>query len=281
MSSASRSRSYSKRSDGSERSRSRTPIKEGEEETPKRDASEEKVLSPKEKSPVRERSESEDRKSDSEASVRSSRRGDSRGRGEKKSCSRSPHSRRRGTSPDRESRSRSEGGRGRSESDSRHRGPSRRERSRSRTPGGRGGAREGSCSLLVRNLPDEVNPMRLRDAFERFGYVRDVYIPLDYYSKRPRGFGFVEFDDPRDADEARDAMDGQRLGSNYVEVEVAKQRRKSPRTMRRLDDEYRGGRSSRGGYGGGYRGGREYYSEGRSRRRSPSYGRRSRSRDRY
>lgn len=58
--------------------------------------------------------------------------------------------------------------------------------------------------------------MRLRDAFERFGYVRDVYIPLDYYSKRPRGFGFVEFDDPRDADEARDAMDGQRLGSNYV-----------------------------------------------------------------
>ncbi|KAF4730935.1 splicing factor, partial [Perkinsus olseni] len=62
--------------------------------------------------------------------------------------------------------------------------------------------------------------------------------------KRPRGFGFVEFDDPRDADEARDSMDGQRLGSNYVEVEVAKQRRKSPKTMRRLDDEYRGDRLS-------------------------------------
>ena len=33
----------------------------------------------------------------------------------------------------------------------------------------------------------------------RFGDVRDVYIPLDYYTKKPRGFAFVEFHDARDA----------------------------------------------------------------------------------
>ncbi|KAF4696359.1 hypothetical protein FOZ60_000810 [Perkinsus olseni] len=234
MSSASRSRSrsYSKSSDRAERSRSKTPTREEEDKAAERSASEHQEdravehsasehqePAPEEKSPVKEREESEGRRSGSEDSVRSSRRGDSGDRREERSRSRSPYSRRRGSSRNERSRSRSEqgGSRGRSESDSR-RPAGRRERSRSRTPGGRGGAREGSCSLLVRNLPDDLNPMRLRDAFERFGYVRDVYIPLDYYSKRPRGFGFVEFDDPRDADEARDSMDGQRLGSNYVGV---------------------------------------------------------------
>jgi arginine/serine-rich splicing factor 2 len=35
--------------------------------------------------------------------------------------------------------------------------------------------------------------------FSRYGEVRDVYIPEDYYTKKPRGFAFVEFYDSRDA----------------------------------------------------------------------------------
>lgn len=58
--------------------------------------------------------------------------------------------------------------------------------------------------------------MMLREAFEKYGEIRDVYIPLDYYSRRPRGFGFVEFSDPRDADEAKAAMDGKRIGGNAI-----------------------------------------------------------------
>ncbi|GJN04101.1 hypothetical protein PR202_ga21619 [Eleusine coracana subsp. coracana] len=46
-----------------------------------------------------------------------------------------------------------------------------------------GGRKEqGSCSLLVRNIPLSVRPEDLRAPFERFGPVRDVYIPKDYYS---------------------------------------------------------------------------------------------------
>ncbi|EER12720.1 FUS-interacting serine-arginine-rich protein, putative [Perkinsus marinus ATCC 50983] len=133
--------------------------------------------------------------------------------------------------------------------------------------------------------------MMLREAFEKYGEIRDVYIPLDYYSRRPRGFGFVEFSDPRDADEAKAAMDGKRIGGNAIEVEIAKERRKSPKTMRRMDDDYRGHRGGYGGGGGGYRddyyrgggGGyreRSYRGRGRSRSRSYDNDRRSRSRGR-
>ena len=33
----------------------------------------------------------------------------------------------------------------------------------------------------------------------RYGQVRDVYIPKDFYTKEPKGFAFIEFADGRDA----------------------------------------------------------------------------------
>lgn len=39
----------------------------------------------------------------------------------------------------------------------------------------------------------------IRRVMTRYGEVRDVYIPQDYYNKRPRGFAFVEFYNSRDA----------------------------------------------------------------------------------
>ena len=58
---------------------------------------------------------------------------------------------------------------------------------------------EGTKSLLVKNLSFEVRSDDLRKLFEKYGEVRDIYIPLDYNSKRPRGFAFVEFINPADA----------------------------------------------------------------------------------
>jgi RNA recognition motif-containing protein len=48
----------------------------------------------------------------------------------------------------------------------------------------------------------EVNQfLSLCDAsmMEKYGDVRDVYIPTDYHTRKPRGFAFVEFTDSRDA----------------------------------------------------------------------------------
>ncbi|ONK72647.1 uncharacterized protein A4U43_C04F21570 [Asparagus officinalis] len=50
-----------------------------------------------------------------------------------------------------------------------------------RNYGGGGGHRESGQSLLVRNIPLNYRAEDLRAPFERFGRVRDVYLPKDYY----------------------------------------------------------------------------------------------------
>jgi hypothetical protein len=56
-------------------------------------------------------------------------------------------------------------------------------RGRSPPRRGYGGRKEqGSGSLLVRNIPLSCRAEDLRVPFERFGPVRDVYLPKDYYT---------------------------------------------------------------------------------------------------
>ena len=52
--------------------------------------------------------------------------------------------------------------------------------------------RPPNTSLYVKNIPDETLPDDLRDLFSKYGNLSDVYIPLDYYTKRPRGFAYVQ-----------------------------------------------------------------------------------------
>ncbi|KAK3123961.1 hypothetical protein QOZ80_8AG0638630 [Eleusine coracana subsp. coracana] len=132
-----------------------------------------------------------------------------------------------------------------------------------------GGRKEqGSCSLLVRNIPLSVRPEDLRAPFERFGPVRDVYIPKDYYSGEPRGFAFVEFVDPYDASEAQYHMNRQVFFGREITVVLAAESRKRPEEMR--------SRTRVRGYSG-HEGRRSSY-YGRSRSRSPRYRGRPRSR---
>lgn len=63
--------------------------------------------------------------------------------------------------------------------------------------------------------------------FAKYGRVLDVTIPLDYYSGLPKGYCFVEYEDPRDAEEAQYRMDRQRLFGREIEVEFARGDRKS------------------------------------------------------
>ncbi|XP_018477188.1 serine/arginine-rich SC35-like splicing factor SCL30 [Raphanus sativus] len=100
--------------------------------------------------------------------------------------------------------------------------------------GGGGGGRKGSShgSLLVRNIPLDCRPEELRVPFERFGPVRDVYIPRDYYSGEPRGFAFVEFVDAYDAGEAQRSMNRRVFGGREITVVVASESRKRPEEMR-------------------------------------------------
>ncbi|EEC10621.1 splicing factor SC35, putative, partial [Ixodes scapularis] len=105
----------------------------------------------------------------------------------------------------------------------------------------------------------------------KYGPITDVYIPVDYYARRPRGFAYVQFEDLRDAEDAMYSLDWTRFYGRELEIEFAQGDRKTPRRSRSRSP-YGRGRSPR-------RSRRHSCSRSRSRdRRRPSYSpRRSRS----
>lgn len=107
---------------------------------------------------------------------------------------------------------------------SRSRSP-RESRDKSPTP-------QKRTSLLVRNIvkvkkDQQVKPDELRDYFSKFGEVRDVYIPRDYYSQKSRGFCFVEFLKYDDAREALEKSDGTEVLGSTVKIVFAREGRKA------------------------------------------------------
>eukprot|EP00358_Blepharisma_japonicum_P006129 CAMPEP_0202942366 /NCGR_PEP_ID=MMETSP1395-20130829/2542_1 /ASSEMBLY_ACC=CAM_ASM_000871 /TAXON_ID=5961 /ORGANISM="Blepharisma japonicum, Strain Stock R1072" /LENGTH=174 /DNA_ID=CAMNT_0049638523 /DNA_START=95 /DNA_END=620 /DNA_ORIENTATION=+ len=96
-------------------------------------------------------------------------------------------------------------------------------------------------SLLVRNLviftqDPHTRSEDIRNHFSKYGEVRDVYIPRDYYTQRPRGFCFVEFNKYDDAKAALEKTDGTELQGSTVKIVFAREGRKGPDEMRRRDD---------------------------------------------
>mmetsp|Transcript_19346 Transcript_19346/g.27810 ORF Transcript_19346/g.27810 Transcript_19346/m.27810 type:complete len:178 (+) Transcript_19346:50-583(+) len=149
---------------------------------------------------------------------------------------------------------------------------------RDRRPRGNSSGETSASSLLVRNISYNVSSSEIRRMFEKYGDVRDVYIPLDHYTQRPRGFAFVEFHDGRDARDALENLDGRQLDGRDIKIVFAKENRKTPEEMRRHAPPPRRGDSRD-------RRGRDRYDD-RDRRRSRSRDRgsrrdrsRSRSRD--
>ncbi|KAF7851331.1 hypothetical protein BT93_L4110 [Corymbia citriodora subsp. variegata] len=87
-------------------------------------------------------------------------------------------------------------------------------------------------SLLVRNLHRDCRAEDLRGPFGRFGPLKDVYLPRDYYTGEPRGFGFVQYVYPEDAADAKRYMDGEVLLGREMRVIFAEENRKKPSEMR-------------------------------------------------
>lgn len=75
------------------------------------------------------------------------------------------------------------------------------------------------AKLFVAGLPDSVSEEVLRQIFEATGgKVVSVSLPKDRMTGRPRGFGFVTFSSPQEAQAARDALDGSLQGGRSISV---------------------------------------------------------------
>ncbi|KAL5163530.1 Serine/arginine-rich SC35-like splicing factor SCL28 [Glycine soja] len=117
--------------------------------------------------------------------------------------------------------------------------------------------------LLVRNLPLDARPEDLRIPFERYGPVKDVYLPKNYYTGEPRGFGFVKYRYGEDAAEAKQHLNHTIIGGREIRIVFAEENRKTPQEMR---VNTRGS----GRHGGGRRRNRTRSPRPRSYSRSPS-----------
>ncbi len=100
--------------------------------------------------------------------------------------------------------------------------------------------------LFVGNLSFSTTPDTLRAALSEGGRtVKDVQMPADRETGRPRGFAFAEMGSEAEAKAAIAALDGKELDGRPLRVNEAQER--APRTG--------GGGGGGGGRGGGYGGG--------------------------
>lgn len=53
--------------------------------------------------------------------------------------------------------------------------------------------RTSTTSLFIRGLNLSTKADELRDLFSQYGSISDVYVPLDYYTREPRGFAYVQY----------------------------------------------------------------------------------------
>nr|XP_044996912.1 serine/arginine-rich splicing factor 10-like [Jaculus jaculus] len=92
--------------------------------------------------------------------------------------------------------------------------------------------RSPNTSLFVRNVAEDTRSEDLRREFGRYGRVVDVYLPLDFYTRRPRGFAYVQFEAVRDAEDAFHNLDRKWVCGRQVEIQFSQRDRKTPNQMK-------------------------------------------------
>ncbi|XP_052066486.1 RNA-binding protein 1-like isoform X2 [Mytilus californianus] len=106
------------------------------------------------------------------------------------------------------------------------------------------------CKVYIGDLGYGAAKQEIEDMFQRYGPLRNVWV-----ARNPPGFAFVEFQDPRDAEDATKALDGTRVNGRRVRVEMSSGKSRwgkdgPPKRGGGYRDDWRQG----GGRGGGYSG---------------------------
>lgn len=81
------------------------------------------------------------------------------------------------------------------------------------------------CRVYLGNLAKDVRERDIERKFDKYGRVRDILVKY--------GYGFVEYDDPRDAEDAVHGMDGRDFLGERLQVEIARGTRRDRSRDRR------------------------------------------------
>jgi RNA recognition motif-containing protein len=85
-----------------------------------------------------------------------------------------------------------------------------------------------SVRLFVGNLPYETTEPDLREFFSSIGPLSNVIIPVDRETGKRRGFAFVEFSDPAQAQEASRRLNNQPFKGRNITINEARARESRP-----------------------------------------------------
>ena len=106
--------------------------------------------------------------------------------------------------------------------------------------------------MLVRNITHGVDKDKVQEECAKYGQISDVHMPLDFNTRRPKGFAFVEFADETEGRACIEKMDGQDFEGRVLQVCQAKQKRMTSDQMRHRDGMGGPPRGGGGDGGGGY-----------------------------
>ncbi|XP_024218432.1 RNA-binding protein 1 isoform X1 [Halyomorpha halys] len=84
------------------------------------------------------------------------------------------------------------------------------------------------CKVYVGNLGNNASKNELEDVFSKYGPLRNVWV-----ARNPPGFAFIEFEDPRDAEDAVRGLDGTRCCGARIIVEMSNGKSRSRYNRRR------------------------------------------------
>jgi len=115
-----------------------------------------------------------------------------------------------------------------------------------------------STKLFVGNLSFNTTENDLQDAFAAHGQVVEATLMMDRMTGRSRGFAFVTYSTPEEAQKAIEAMNGAQVDGRALTVNIARPKEERPPGGGGRDRGPRregGGGYGGGGYGGGNRGG--------------------------
>jgi cold-inducible RNA-binding protein len=85
-----------------------------------------------------------------------------------------------------------------------------------------------ASKVFVGNLDFKVTSDQLNDLFAEAGSIREVFLPLDRMSGRPRGFAFVDFESEEEAEKAIELFNDYELSGRNLRVNIAEERPARP-----------------------------------------------------
>jgi len=82
------------------------------------------------------------------------------------------------------------------------------------------------CKVFVGDLKPDTQEREVEEVFAKYGQLRNCFV-----ARAPGGFGFVEFEDARDASEAVKALDGTMINGSKIRTEISHGRRNENKKM--------------------------------------------------